>query len=578
MNDMLEMVLFPWSSLARIQGLQRRPEMGRSYPMPQPRDKARSRDPIERGSRSGDWVDQIIGTQRQYTRLELYAIYREMDMDPLIMTVLDAYAEDATQRDFESGRTVWATAKNPEVRKIVTQCLERMEIEDVAFAIVRSMAKFGDEFERVVAAQNAGILHIRGYDPWDIARIEDEHGRLEAFSPCDAEGRPTNVQSNSVPFYKALHFRLRGIRRNDIYGGSILWGSREKWRQLQLIEDQIVMQRLLRRPDRLLILMDVGGMPLAEAYEACKEWEDRIYKEHNVDPVSGIFTSQGTPLHEARDLILPLGQDNNTRIENLPATTGNDLFRDFEIILGRLLGGLRMPKGYFGFEGAYEPNMSLGKQDVRFAKTATRIQRAFLGELVRACMIDLAFHNLDPFRDENAFDLHMAPVSAFAEIERAELLQMRVDLMDRLARLGEDMGFNKEAWIPYVLEEVGRVPKDLVDKLTAQGEGAAAEAVEALSEDPKALAGLALIQEGLPTISSRSKRGGMKGGVEEAQQALSEAVKRLKESGAEDEKTWAPLKTIPAGSDAVRAMHTERAERRLQVIRGLSNVPERAAS
>jgi len=956
--DLLEMVMFPWSNLARIQGLTRRPEMGRSYPMPQPRDKARSRDPIERGSRSGDWVDQIIGTQRQYTRLELYAIYREMDMDPLITSVLDAYGEDATQRDFENGRTVWPTARNGDVKKIILRCLDRMQVEDVAFPIVRATCKMGDQFERVVAAKNAGILHIRGYDPWDVARIEDEDGRLEAFSPCDAEGRPTRVQDNAVPFYKVLHFRLRGQKRNDIYGSSLLWGSREKWRQLQLIEDQIVLQRLLRRPDRLLILMDVGGMALAEAYEACvapdswittedgvqhadtvwarveegenvlvrsvrgwetitkarkvaketsrwtfergvmldasgdhrvaiwtpeqgidwkrlehlepgddvvvadepdeafvpdddlaylvglfvgdghwqrrnqtdysvfmldaheraegyaeiarivdeidpdgwtrgwsqgrlcvkspvltralaeagfspgaktgkipahdrwlmaggmngilsyvqglmdaeghggkdcvsirmrdrlpleyahralwrvgihstleeyvaqgspvfmltisgkdadrylvqvgfrlpckqgnktpankdrqgtpesarfvcemieagvppmmlaaafdvprsriyqlkcgqklltwtrlakgvklllfgapiaggavsveameickkygpmegfstakfvgsealgvqtlidftveggesfvannilthncKEWEDRIYKEHNVDPVSGLFTSQGMPLHEARDLILPIGQDNQTRIENLPATQGNDLFRDYEIILGRLLGGLRIPKGYLGFEGQYEPNMSLGKQDVRFAKTATRIQRAFLVELVRACMIDLAFHNLDPFDEENAFELHMSPVSAFAEIERAELLQMRVDLMDRLSRLGQDMQFNPDVWTTYVLEEVGRLPKDMVEKLRSGSKEAATEAVEAIREDPKALAGLTLIMEGTPSVGTGGVVNTMKGGREAAQKELKEAVEGL--ASAEDLKAWENLK------------------------------------
>jgi len=460
-----EMVMFPWSALRRLQGVDRRPDVGRSYPSAFPVDKTKSRDPIERGSRAGDWVAKVIGIQRELTRLELYAIYREMDMDPLVTAVLDAYAEDATQRDFEHGRMVWVSARNDEVKKLVMECLERMGIEECGYPIVRSMLKYGDNFEHNSLALNEGIKSIRPYDPWDVGRQEDEDGRLMGFAPCDATGRVTKYDTNSLPFYKVLHFRLRGRERRDIYGSSLLWGSRENWRKLQLMEDQIVMQRLLRRPDRLLILMDVGGMSLAEAYEACKEWELRLYKEYNVDPVSGVFTSQGGPWHEARDLILPLGTNNQTKIETVPSTSSNDLMRDYDMMLSRFLGGLRVPKAYFGFEGNYEGAQSLGKQDVRFAKTVMRVQRAFLVELVRALMIDLAFHNIDPYREENAFRLHMPPASAFLEIERSELVQMRFDLMDRMVRMGNDVGFNREAWIPYVLEEFGQLPKQLIEKL-----------------------------------------------------------------------------------------------------------------
>ncbi len=580
-RNLAEMIVYPWSNLRKIQNLDRRPDMGRAFMAPYPPEKQKSKDPIERGSRSGDWVENIVGSQRELSRLEYYAVYREMDMDPMISAVLDAFSEEATQRDFETGRTVWVTSPNEDVKKIVLRCLDRIGMEDAAFPIVRAFGKYGDCFESVISSRNAGVQVLKPYDPWDVARIEDDLGRLEAFAPCDSTGKEIKVDTHSVPFYKALHYRLLGRERKNIYGSSLLWGSREKWRQLQLIEDQIVLQRLLRRPDRLLILMDVGGMSLPEAYEACKEWEDRIYFERNVDPVSGLFTASGAPWHEARDMILPLGTDNNTRIENLPATSSNDLFRDYELILSRLLGGLHIPKGYLGFEGAYEPNTSLGKQDVRFAKTVMRLQRAFLVETVRACMIDLAFHNLDPFDPKHSFRLHMAPISAFMEIERSELLQMRVDVMDRMLRLGQDAQFNTKVWIPYVLEEIGQFPKDMIDELISGGGGEGGEGTfesieemrEHVKDNPELASKLTFLSEGMGMVHSRELHD-TKETSKAAFKQIKEAVESAKKKGEKETDPFeGVLQPSTEGADHVRAEAVARAERRVKALRGVSKLP-----
>lgn len=598
MNQMREMILHPWSYLRRVYGLDRKPGSGPATIHPRyPYDKRQSDDPLEKGRGLSSWANEIfgIGLGQELTRLQLYTIYKEMDTDPLITSVLDAFAEDATQRDYERGRTVWCESKNDQVQGLVTKCLDRIGIEDIAFAIVRSFVKYGDTFEKVCLSRNDGVTSLRPYDQWDVARMEDTDGRLNGFAPSDGEGNAHAPDQYAVAPYKCLHYRLLGRERKDIYGSSILWGSRTLWRQLQLMQDKLVLQRLLRRPDRLLILMDMGGMPLAESFDECKRWEQRLYKEYNIDPASGLFSSQRRLPHEAMDVVLPLGVDNNTRIETIPATQGNDLLRDFDLIISRLLGGLHVPKGYFGFEGAYEANMSLGKQDVRFAKTVMRCQRAFLIELVRLCMIDLAFQSVDPFADENAFRLQITPVSAFMEIERSELLQMRFDLMDRLLRLGADMGLDKTVWNAYIMREIGQFPQSMIDELAAKApqEGGGEfesmddglkkaldeEVEQALEEDPEKALALTFLSEGMGRVNNmdsaitgaRSGKGWTPESAEK-ETTLVEEIKGLKELDDEAFLEKSAIELSEAPRQSMRKEAKKIAERRVKVLFGLASL------
>jgi hypothetical protein len=143
------------------------------------------------------------------------------------------------------------------------------------------------------------------------------------------------------------------------------------------------------------------------------------------------------------------------------------------MFLQRLAAGVGFPLGFIGRgeAGGYQPGQSLSRQYQPFAKRASRLQRAFLTELVRLCQIDLAFKGLDPYIDANAFSLNMASVSPIVEIERAEVIQLRMDRMERAIRFGADAQLKMEVWTPFVLEKYGGLPRDLVAALYEGGGG-----------------------------------------------------------------------------------------------------------
>lgn len=471
LRETLNMIAHPWATLRKVQRLDRLPDRRVSRTPGAPsRD---STDPLRVYGQAKSLYRALGVYALEESRVELYENYREMDTDPMIASVLDAFGDDAGQFDPEHKRVVWVEGNNQDIVRILTRTLDRLHIDSLAFPILRTLARDGDVMEHVALARGEGALALRNYEPWTVARVEDDIGRLIGFAPANDVGDAVRKESNTVPPYKVLHFRLPSRQRINPYGAasSFLWGSRIVWRQLQLMEDQVVIQRLLRRPDRLLILMDATGMSYDEAWQTVKEWESRWHREVYLNPGASEFRSHGAPIDGAQDMILPRGPNNQTSIENFPATNQNDLLRDLDLFLARLAAGIGFPLGFIGRDerGTYQPGQSLSRQYQPFAKRAARLQRAFLTELVRLCQIDLAFKGLDPYREENAFSLNMATVSPIVEIERAEVVQLRMDRMERAIRLGQDAQLNLGVWIPFVLEKYGGLPRDLVEQLYAGG-------------------------------------------------------------------------------------------------------------
>jgi hypothetical protein len=437
----------------------------------------KGKDPFKKPSQT---IAESIKRRQQLNRIQKYAIYEEMDRDPLNDEILNAYGEAATALNYDRGEVFWVASAKEDIEDILTDMYATVGAQERAFAIVRTMLKHGDNMLGLEYTEGShGIVALRPYDPWKVARITDTLGRLTGFAPADPRGDPQDIDKDAVPPFDVLHLRLLSKDQESDYGTSIFDSAWERWEDLQSMEDQLVLQRLLRRPDRLLILMDTTGMSLQEAFEQIKIWETYIYKEVHVNAGAKVYESRGIPMTENRDLILPKGPNNQTEITNLPATNANDLFRDIDIVFSRYIGTLGMPKGYFGVEGGdYKSDISLARQDPRFAKRSQRAQFSFLHGMARMGMIHLALKGLEPLRPENRFEIHGMPISNYMEIEYNELLQMRFDLVDRMVRTADTLGIDKTKWVRYVLTNVAKLPIELIDNLMVRSDTAKVDSVK----------------------------------------------------------------------------------------------------
>lgn len=428
------------------------------------------------GGDDKSWIGQYYESLYDENRINLYAQYEEMIRDPLVSLVIRIFADTCTQpssesRREESGRVVWCYSRNDDIQKIITKFLDAVETDEISNEIMRAMFYLGDQFELFLAESGVGTIRFDPFDPWLVALSLDEERRIKGYGRADERGGL--VSSNDViPYWEGVHFRMPRWKRTDYYGvrSSVLYPVREYWQELQWVMDKIVIERLWRVPNRLLIALDVGGMSTEEGFEVCEDIRSWLYRDLYFNPAAGELRSMPTAWGGFRDIVLPTGADNNTSISSAPGTTSSGPIEDMEFILKRFFAGMNFPAAAVGFDTGYDATTPLEKQDIGFAKRCMVPQKLFLMGLTRAAMAHLVYLGIDPRRDKNAFILAMTPVSVFQEIERQELLALRADLMSSQLMMGRDNEWNMEFWTRFVMEEYGRMPEPLVDALLKKEE------------------------------------------------------------------------------------------------------------
>lgn len=153
------------------------------------------------------------------------------------------------------------------------------------------------------------------------------------------------------------------------------------------------------------------------------------------------------------------------------SANAGDIF-DVEYMRDLFFSGVRVPKGYMGFEDSqgYRGTDTLSAQSIKFARGVKRMQRYYLKGLTRLCKIHLATQGIDARRPESSFTLKMTPPSYLDEAHRAELFAKRYEALNFMIDIGSKMAseldINKKFWSEYVLGEFGGFDDELLSKLT----------------------------------------------------------------------------------------------------------------
>ena len=446
---------------------------------------------VEAANRAWQYYDARMSLAQ--TRIEIYKEMEEMDDDDIIHSALDAFAEDSTQPDPFTGRTVWVEGENLELLDTIHTWFDDVELEDQIFSITRGMCKYGDDFEQMITAARKGIVAIEWLDPKSVERFQDDEGRIAGWRVHDGEitstidqrqttgGEETQTMANP---WDVVHFRLLGGQRQSqrqdylnqgvAYGQPVVFASRRVWRRFRMMEDSMILYRQRRAPDRDIYYIDCTGLNPGEQWEHSRRWYKEFKKRQYINQAAGDYKTELNPLAHDEDIFLPIVENRNTRIERQAGSANVGDVHDMEFMVNRVFSTLRIPKEYFGFDSeGWDQNKALAQKDIRFARTCKRIQRAVILGITRMIQIHLSLLGIDATLPQNEFEVRMSPISLLDEQGRAELYGVRMDLIDKLIGLGDTVGVDKPKWTYYVVRTFGGFPERVARTMlkNAGGEG-----------------------------------------------------------------------------------------------------------
>jgi hypothetical protein len=369
-------------------------------------------------------------------RMGLFRDYEAMDSDPLISSALDIYADETTLKS-EYGKILTIKSDNNQIHDILHNLYyDILNIEFNLYPWTRNLCKYGDFYLLLDIDEKYGITNVEPLSSYDVNRVEGEDPENPYYTKFVLESgdiRQTQQgQKKEFENYEIAHFRMISDSNFLPYGRSMLEGGRKVWKQLSLMEDAMLIHRIMRAPEKRIFNIDIGNIPPAEVDNYMQKIVGKMKKAPVIDD-NGQYNLKYNIQNITEDFFLPVrGGDSGTRIENLGGLEYQTT-EDIEYLRNKLLASLKIPQPYYGYaEKAGESKATLAAEDVRFARTIERIQRIMVSELTKIGIVHLYAQGYTDQELVN-FDLELTNPSKIYEQEKLELLGQRIQAFNDLS-------------------------------------------------------------------------------------------------------------------------------------------------
>jgi len=361
----------------------------------------------------GTYVGNAPYSNYTVLRPQLYNDYEVMDGDPIVASVLDIVADESTLKN-GAGEVLAIKSPDENIQRILYNLFyDVLNIEFNLWGWVRSMCKYV-----------YNVIREEGLDPKNPSyvqfRVEPNGSYTGVLGPSD---RDDMIFQN----YEVANFRLLGDYNFLPYGRSYIEPARKIFKQLALMEDAMLIHRILRAPQRRVYYVDTGNVPPNEIPAFMEKLKGQTQRAPFVDPKTGEYNLRYNMMTVNEDFYIPTkGGNTSTKIDTLPGLEYNAI-EDVVYLRDKMLAAMKVPKAFIGYEADVEGKSTLAQQDIRFARTIERIQRIVVSELTKIALVHLYSQG---YTDENLtnFELELTTPSIVYDQERIALMKEKVDL------------------------------------------------------------------------------------------------------------------------------------------------------
>jgi hypothetical protein len=309
---------------------------------------------------------------------------------------------------------------NEEDRHNFSVCSKNIDGTANSNGIFVGNCKYGDFFLLLDVVENMGIT---SFMPLPTVEIERE----EAFDGDINSVRYKWNTASSVVFdsWQIAHFRIVSDDTFLPYGKSLLEPSRRIWKQLNLIEDAMLVYRIQRAPERRIFYIDVGNISANDVPGFMQKAKDILKRSPLVDASGNVDLRYNVHSQEEDYFLATRGRDSGTRIETLKGAENLGDIDDVRYVQSNLIAALGIPRAYLTFEEQLQGKTTLSQEDIRFAKTINRIQKFAVSELNKIAMIHLYALGYTDVEDLTDFKLLLTNPSTVNEQMKLELMNTR---------------------------------------------------------------------------------------------------------------------------------------------------------
>jgi hypothetical protein len=380
--------------------------------------------------------------------------YRVMASFAEISDALDQICDECINKDSQ-GNVINLILRNTELQSDIEQnikdefekYIEYFDLERKGFEYFRQLLVEGEVyFEHIIHKQYTddgilGVAHLPSdlidpiYDNIQNMIIKGYILRKPIFDPT----KPGKIDKfDFIPMDdNQVSYINSGIWNQDkTFRLPYIENARRAYRQLSLVEDSIVIYRLVRAPERLVFNVDVGNMapPKAEAYlrKLIQEyWSKKTFDSNQSGQVQK-FNPQS--MLDSFWFAKRAGSE-GTSVTQLPGGANLGELADLMYFVNKLYKALKVPTNRLNPDSTFSDGDQILREELKFAKFIIRLQQHFAQGIKNGFLTHLKLRDMFTKYDIKAQNIHLefnVPTN-FYEMRESQKLALKVDNFNSLA-------------------------------------------------------------------------------------------------------------------------------------------------
>ena len=433
-------------------------------------------------------------SQERKTRL---TEYRQMLSDGITLSAIELMAEDATQPDPDTNKSIWITCPQyPQLETEINNFLQHnFNAETNLYAIAFNLAAFGDAYLNTFYSDEA--YKKAGNRISEYFQIETAEFITHIYQYGKPAGFLTNKNPNSqrqqqeeqiildekdfIHFsidnglnYATINLQTNDNNNNTInttytikYGNSMLEAARQNFKTLGLYKDLMILARLTRSQFYRLVSIDVGQADDRETTRMIKEVRDVIQNSQSIQPQKSINTIS-SPLSTGGNVYFPTRNGKGSvSIETIGQDFNVSEMADLDYFDDQYYGALKVPKQFLGQADELPQGIgesSLTRLDIRYARTIKRIQKAIKEGINKLIIWKFQLDNFNTTINYlPPYDIHMKNISSAESLEQTEASEQNAQriekILDIIERIDNNNYINKFKILPQILDSINTNPQ-----------------------------------------------------------------------------------------------------------------------
>lgn len=272
---------------------------------------------------------------------------------------------------------------------------QRTGMEENLFDRVRKTLKFGATFYKKSVDGSLMELPTERFVGYILSEDNEEIVTHYIYNPCgellDNCGKiiSTLQKRNVMGDFQTIPVSdMVILKTSDApFGMSIIEPVYRTWRQMSLIEDAMIIYRVVRAPERRIFYIDVGNLQGPKREQAIEKQRLRLMQKQAMK--NNELTTEYDPHSTSEDIFIPTNSTGKgSRIETLPGGSNLGETGDLEWFSKKLAAGLRIPHSMIDTQGDQNQNqftdMRVGQMyqiEMRYMGYVKRFQRRFAAVL-----------------------------------------------------------------------------------------------------------------------------------------------------------------------------------------------------